>query len=276
MESQGLVQLDWTEYLRSVISHAISVTFTVPFFISLLMVFVFTWILTPLLGGIIVPKSKSFSAKDKSLFNTLASSTANAVVSTCLSTYILALGLMGTSRVLSQTPLGFIAMQFMLGYFISDFIVLLLDAQLRKDCGSIGHHLAGIIGVSLSLFYDGNYMFFIVYRMIAEASTPLVNAFHLLRMTDKKDSHLFIFVSIGMIVVFFAVRILVIPWHWYELVRAIFHPDADRVAVPLVFRYVWLAVNYIMFDWVNVYWFNKMIQGAIKFFKIGPKLAKEL
>lgn len=245
--------------------------FTPPFFISLVVGLVCTWILTPLFGGVIVPKSRTFKEKDKSLFNTLAASTLHALVTVSLSSYIMIQGLMGSNRVFSRPPLGFTTMQIMLGYFVGDFIVVLLDPHLRKDAGSIAHHMAGIIGIGLELSHQGLCMFFIVSRMISEGSTPFVNAFHMLRMTNNKETKWFLFLSVGMIITFFVFRIIVMPWYWYELVSLfLFHPDFPKL-IPWYFR-LWLIINYLAFDVLNIYWFIKMMRGAYKHFKSRSKM----
>ena len=236
--------------------------FAPPFFISVVMVFVCTWILSPLLGGKVVPKFKSFKLKDKSYFKTIPSSTIHAIVTVSLSTYILINGLMGSNRFFSKSQLGFVNMQITLGYFIGDFIVVLFDPHLRNDFPFIVHHIAGIIGLSLGLYLQGKGMFFIVYRMLGETSTPFLNAFYLFRMTDNKENKWFLFISWAMLITFFIFRIIVIPWHWYEILRAVFHPAAPQF-IPVFFRF-WLGINYLAFDVLNLFWFRKMVQGAIK------------
>ena len=236
--------------------------FAPPFFISLVMVLVCSWILSPFLGERIVPKFKTFKPIDKSVFSTIPASTIHAIVTLSLSTYILINGLMGSNRLFSKSPLGFVNMQISLGYFIGDFIVVLFDPHLRKDFSYTAHHMAGIIGLSLGLYHQGKFMFFIVYRMLAEASTPFLNAFYLFRMTDSKENYLYRFVSWSMLITFFVFRIVVIPWHWYELLSAVLHPAAPQI-IPIFFRF-WLGTNYLAFDVLNIFWLRKMVRGAIK------------
>ena len=66
----------------------------------------------------------------------------------------MAFGLMGSNHVL-KSPLGFATMQISFGYFTGDFIINLLDPKLRADTGMLVHHVAGIVGIGLSLFYQG-------------------------------------------------------------------------------------------------------------------------
>ena len=223
-------------------------------------------IISPLLCPILSPKYTTLGDQTPH-GNTMLSSTIHAIVTTILAAYIFAFGVMGTNRLFSQSPLGFAVMQISLGYFVADFLVCLWYPKLRNDIGSMIHHLAGIIGILLSLSHHGKLMFFIVYRQTAELSTPFVNLFWFLHTYKLKESWWYMFASIGMLITFFLTRIIVMPWHWYEVVSMIFSPasSVDNF-MPLGYK-IWICINYLAFDAVNVYWLNKMIKGAMKLYK---------
>jgi len=245
--------------------------FTPAFVVSFIVTLLCPFVVCPLLFPVLIPRYNSLG-ETKSHFNTLLSSTIHAVIASSLTIYILVFGVLGTNRVFSKSPLGFTLMQISLGYFVADMFVCLQDPLLRKDIGSMFHHLAGIIGIGLGLYHQGWFAFFIVYRIISELSTPFVNlrwVFYELG-PPYKDSFWYYFASFGMVVTFFLCRILVIPWHWYEVLVTITHPSA--LIVPLVLR-VWICVNYIMFDVLNLYWFGKMIRGLVKVYRSWIKKA---
>lgn len=237
---------------------------TPAFLISFLATFLSPYLLSPPLWRLLLPPNKAPPSTDMH-FHTMLSSTVHAFVSFTFSIYLMGSGLMGTNRLYSQLPLGFTVMQMSLGYFCGDFVVCLLDPKLRSDKGSMLHHLAGIVGLSLSLFLQGKAMFFVIYRLIAEASTPFVNLRSILSTLGEKDRSLYLFTGISMLVTFLLCRIIVIPWHWYEILVTVTSEECARL-VPMFFR-VWLGFNYLVFDVLNVYWFGKIVRGALKLYR---------
>ena len=88
---------------------------------------------------------------------------------------------MGTNLVYSKSQLGFTVLQLSLGYFVADFVFCCMDSNLRWDKASMIHHIAVIIGVWLTLYFQGKFMFFVFARFISELSTPVVNTFWVLQ-----------------------------------------------------------------------------------------------
>lgn len=242
---------------------------SIPYFITPVSVISFlfspltAYTLSPLLWSMILPANKT-PPRSNVYFHTLLGSTLHAFVVSLLTIYLMVYGLMGTNRVWSKSPLGFATMQISFGYFVGDFIVSLLDPKLRSDSGMLVHHVAGMVGIGLSLFYQGKFMFFVVYRLIAECSTPFVNLRYVLANFGQKNGSLYASVGISMLASFILCRIIVIPWHWYEYSTTIVTEEA-AVVVPLFFR-LWLGGNYLVFDVLNIYWCYKIVKGMIKFF----------
>ena len=235
---------------------------TPAFLMSFIVTLALPLILSPLACGILVQQSKNVPAKRQTHFHTLSSSTVHAVTVSVLAVYLLVSGTLGPTRVFSKSSVGFIALQISLGYFIGDFIVSLLDPTLRSDVGSIIHHLAGITSISIGLVHQGKLMFFIVYRLISELSTPMVNLRLFHYQLDNKNGCGYSFASLGMMVTFFLFRIAPIPWHWFVLIQTLNDPLCP-VVVELQGR-IWLVGIYIIFDVLNLYWFSKVIKVAMK------------
>ena len=223
------------------------------------------YIVSPLFWRFLLPPAGKNPPRSDVYFHTMLGSTIHAIVALSLTCYLMTFGLMGSNCVFSKSPLGIATMQISFGYFTGDFIVNLLDPKLRADRGMLIHHVAGIVGIGLSLFYQGKFMFFIVYRLIAECSMPFVNLCYILADLGEKKGSLYMFTGIGMLISFVLCRIIVIPWHWYELLTTVVTEEA-AVLVPYFFR-VWLGGNYLVFDILNVYWCHKIIRGTMKFFK---------
>ena len=236
--------------------------------ISFLAAFLSAYLLSPLFWSILLPANKN-PPRSNMYFHTMLGSTLHAVVAISLFVYLMAYGLMATNRVFSKSPLGFTAMQISLGYLLGDLIICLIDPELRHHTGFIVHHIAGIVGISLSLFHQGKLMFFVVYRLIAECSTPFVNLRYILSDLGIKDGSSYLFAGISMLISFILCRIVVLPWHWYELLTCVMTEEATEL-VPLFFKF-WLGFNYLVFDVLNVYWTYKMIRGLLKLIKAKRK-----
>ena len=247
-------------YEPNTLPFLISPAFLTSFCISLLT----PYLVSPLLWSILLPVNKN-PPKSNMYFHTMLTSTIHAIVSALLTSYLLVYGMMGINRVFSKSSLGFMTMQISLGYFVGDFIVCLCDAKLRASTASLIHHVAGIVGLSLSLFFQGKLMFFVVYRLIAEFSTPFVNLRYILSDLQRKDGHAYLFAGFSMLITFVICRIIVIPWHWYEIVTTLVTEEA-AVIIPLFFQ-VWLGGTYLLFDVLNVYWCYKIVRGVRKLVK---------
>ena len=241
---------------------------TPTFLISFLAALLIPYLVSPPFWSLLLPTNKN-PPRSNMFFHTILTSTIHAIVSSILTFYLIGFGLMGTNRVFSKSSLGFATIQISLGYFFGDLIVGLLDPKLRMDTLGLIHHVAGIVGLSFCLFYQGKFMFFVIYRLIAECSTPFINLRHILSDLEEKDGVPYIFVGIGMLVTFVVCRIIVIPWHWYEILKVVVTEEAI-VLVPLFFR-VGLVGNYLIFDILNVYWCYKIVRGAVKLIKTKRK-----
>ena len=105
--------------------------------------------MSPVIGRKYIPEKYAKLDKKKGFYNTLLSSTIHALIVSSGTGYLLITGGLGNNPVYSKSPFGFAVMQISLGYFLADFIVCLLDKNLRQDFGSLAHHVAGIIGIAL-------------------------------------------------------------------------------------------------------------------------------
>ena len=196
-------------------------------------------------------------------FDTLLASTIHAVLAVTFSSYSLAFGLLETYRVFSKSSLGFVTLQVSLGYFVADLVIILLDPKLRSDKASLMHHIAGIVGLVLSLHFQGKLMYYLIFRLISELSTPFVNMRWVLYEFRITNGILYRAAAYGMMATFFFTRIITMPWFWYDFYYCFMHPGI--VIVPDFFK-VWAVCNFSAFDVLNLYWFYKMVRGAMKLY----------
>ncbi|XP_064383480.1 TLC domain-containing protein 4-B-like [Halichondria panicea] len=232
--------------------------------ISFIIALILPKLLSPLACGIFQPRTKNIPPKLQTHFHTLISSTIHAIVVTVIDVYLILSGSLGTNYIFSKNSLGFASLQFSLGYFVGDFIVCFMDPYLRSDMGSISHHVTGLLSISFSLANQGIFMYLITFRTIAELSTPFVNLRWYHYQLGNKDNFWYKFASLSMMALFFLSRIATLPYNWYALIVTLMDPQC-AVIVKIYYR-VWIVSGYLVLDFLNLYWFSKMLKGARKFF----------
>ena len=216
---------------------------------------------SPMIADRYIPHVYSKMDKKKSFLISLPGSTLHAIIVSFTTCYMLLTGAMGTNLVYFKSQLGFTVLQLSLGYFVADFVFCCMDSNLRWDKASMIHHMAVIIGVWLVLYFQGRFMFFVIFPYISELSTPVVNTFWVLVIINRKGSTLFLVTSIAMVVVLFLCRILPIWWFWMNLIAVLMDPASTIV---LWYVRVWTVFTYVAFDVLNNLWFWKMLKGAVK------------
>ena len=237
--------------------------FSLPSFISFLVALVCCYVISPLLVSHLIPKAQlqQLPRKKMQLMYTLLGSTVHAVVVTLFASYVLASGSLSRNRVFSYSPDGYAVLQITLGYATADFIICILDPYLRTMPSILAHHVGMIAGISMC-FYHRLYMFFVVYRLLSEFSTPFVNMRLFVCEIGDKRSWWYVIASCGMIFSFFLCRILVIPWHTYGLIVSFISTAAN---IP-TYLLAYMVLNFGTFDVLNVYWFYKMVKGGLKYY----------
>ena len=237
--------------------------FTLATFVSAAFTLLCYLVLSPLLSRRLVKAYRTLKHKDH--WNTLLSSTIHALISTVLSLIVI-LGGYIDDYVLSESTLGFLTLQISLGYFLGDFLVVMSSESLRRDIGVVCHHLASGVGILLTLYYEGHCLFFAVYRLIGELSTPFVNLRWILQQTHMpKTSKWYIVAAVGMTGTFFISRIVPIPWHWMVTISTM--TDEASFVIPFKYR-VFMVVSYLVLDLLNLFWMYKIGKGIFKFIRV--------
>lgn len=232
-----------------------------PFFISLAVTFICSFFLNPFLSNCLVPQEKYQKlGKKKTFFNSFLSSAVHGVTAVVLSCLVLGWTDLGEDKIFNISPAAISALHVTLGYTVADTVLCLSDPYLRGHYVTILHHVAMFTGIGMGL-YHRLFIFFIVYRLLSEFSTPFVDLWTVLREVGNRNGRLFYVASVGMMTSFFLCRVLVIPWHNYELLAAIFSPAGSVVPWYL---HLYMIVNFTAFDAFNLYWFSKMLRGGYK------------
>ena len=69
----------------------------------------------------------------------------------------------------------------------------------------------------------------------------------------------------------FLCRMVKMPWHWYALYDTISSVEGANVSMLVIIQ---ALINFVSFDVLNVYWFSKMVKGAVKLAKRHSTAAK--
>lgn len=153
------------------------------------------------------------------------------------------------------------------GYFLSDFVVIVRHfrtlATPSENALFLVHHLFGAIGYIICVS-TSTYLYFGMFRLMSELSTPFVSIHCLLtggatKKPDEKTSKSTLLLVNGtlLIGIFFVVRVLAVPV-WYHVVVSFWHQWQSPM---------WLKVAFFVFslvgDSLNIFWFIGIVKGAI-------------
>ena len=225
------------------------------------------FLIIPAVSAAIVPKYKELDRHKKAYWDTLPASTFHSIVLSLVTCYLMLFDQLRDEYIFSQSPIGRALLRFSVGYFCADFILIMLDSKMRRDTLSVVHHILGMFGIWLGIYFDGVAMYWIIYRFITETSTPFVNFLHCMRAVGyPKNSPLFVANSLLLITTFYLCRMVIIPYHWYGLYYYVYTDPSMTTIWPVIIQY-WTVITFVLFDALNVVWAYKLTQGACKVVK---------
>ncbi|XP_043940577.1 TLC domain-containing protein 4-like isoform X2 [Protopterus annectens] len=147
------------------------------------------------------------------------------------------------------------------GYLIYDLLLLIRYWKLMGDAFFICHHLAALYAYSYVLS-RGVLPYFANFRLISELSTPFVNQrWFFDAVCFPRSSRPVLCNGVAMTVVFFLVRIAVIPTY-YARVFSTFGTEAfEKLGTgPQV---AWI-VSSLSLEVLNIIWMYKIFRGCYK------------
>ena len=230
-------------------------------FASFAVIILCRFIMSPVLASAFIEKDKLKQLGDRrGLFHSYLGSLVHALGALAFSVYILSTEELNKDPIFSITRNSMTVMHITMGYSLADMLICLIDPHLRMVYSNLLHHTCMIAGITMGLYHQ-LYIFFIVYRLMAELSTPFVDWRAVIYEVGDKNGRWYYIASFGMMITFFLCRIMVVPWHNYVLFTTIFSPEA---AVVPWYLNLYMVVNYTAFDFLNIYWFYKMLKGGYK------------
>ncbi|CAK8689648.1 unnamed protein product [Clavelina lepadiformis] len=151
------------------------------------------------------------------------------------------------------------------------FMLLYLPTTLDGYWGSLLHHFCMLVTYGTALVYSV-YVHFCIARTIAEFSTPFVNTRWMLYKCKQQNSKVYLVNGIMMALAFLIFRILAMPYCYGRMYEQYYyHPiDFARLGIfPL------LLVFAIIVDFLNIFWFKKIMKGIMKYMMVPNLKSKE-
>ncbi|KAG7506090.1 hypothetical protein JOB18_046556 [Solea senegalensis] len=147
------------------------------------------------------------------------------------------------------------------GYLLYDLVLLACNWSTMGDSFFVCHHLAALYAYGYVLT-RGVLPYFANFRLISELSTPFVNQRWFFQALNFPRSHrLVVLNGVAMSVVFFLVRIAVMPSYWVS-VFATFGTEAfERLGLGA--QVAWIT-SCIALDILNTIWMYKITLGCYK------------
>uniref|UniRef100_UPI00398EEFE7 TLC domain-containing protein 4-B isoform X2 n=1 Tax=Pristiophorus japonicus TaxID=55135 RepID=UPI00398EEFE7 len=147
------------------------------------------------------------------------------------------------------------------GYLISDFLLILWYWNAIGDRYFIIHHLTALYAYYYVLG-QGLLPYFANFRLIAEFSTPFVNQRWFLEVLGyPKTSMPNIINGFLMLMIFFLVRIAVMPVYYHKMIST-FGSEAFY-KLGLRAQFAWIVAS-VCLDVMNIMWMYKIGKGCYK------------
>ncbi|CAK8689638.1 unnamed protein product [Clavelina lepadiformis] len=222
-----------------------------------------------LLTKVIIPKTCSqylkhekLSENQKSEFALRMSSNFHAILVSCICLYLILFDeTIRTDPVWGYSELVATNLTITVGFLLADLLVMSSSFEAAGGSWTLCfHHVGSIYAYSLAI-RNGVLLYFANFRLLAEISTPFVNARWCLATLNMKDNKLYFINGVLMAAVFFLCRIAIMPFFYYMAWQVISTESYQRVSFPI--HVSWLGIC-LMLDVFNCIWFDKMVRGALK------------
>ncbi|NP_001349444.1 TLC domain-containing protein 4-B isoform X1 [Danio rerio] len=129
------------------------------------------------------------------------------------------------------------------------------------DVFFVCHHLAALYAYGYVLT-RGVLPYFANFRLISELSTPFVNQRWFFEALAYPRTHQLVVANgIAMAVVFFLVRIAVMPPYWAKVFGIIYSPTFEKLGLAI--QVAWI-ISCVCLDILNIIWMYKIARGCYK------------
>ncbi|XP_034046924.1 TLC domain-containing protein 4-B-like isoform X3 [Thalassophryne amazonica] len=147
------------------------------------------------------------------------------------------------------------------GYLLYDLLLLACNWSTVGDSFFVWHHLAALYAYGYVLT-RGVLPYFANFRLISELSTPFVNQrwfFEALKY--PRSNRMVVLNGVAMAVVFFLVRIAIMPSYWVSVFATFGTPEFERLGFGA--QVAWIT-SCVALDILNTIWMYKITRGCYK------------
>lgn len=168
----------------------------------------------------------------------------------------------GTALTLRATPLTRAALGMSAGYFLVDLALVLRHAGLGGP-PMVAHHVSALAALAIGGTRDEGHLYTLAL-MLAEATTPLVNARYFLDAAGLRSHWAYLANGLALTASWGLVRVLGFAAFFVHLARH----WADVQALSPACRLLLTTVP-VLFSGLNLYWFGLLLKGAVKVLRGG-------
>jgi len=209
-------------------------------------------------------------SKKRQEWDSRTTSTLHAVIVGILAVIVVFRTKSGTNLTWLEDPLSTFNVAFSCGYLITDVIAMgIYYNEIGGTVGYMTHHIISIYAYLLCIT-QGYLSYYANFRIISEASTPLLNFRWKLYVTGHEKSSLYFWNGMALLLIFFICRIIPIPIFWasiYQLQKT----EIYLTSVGPIVHYLWLGVCLIL-DVLNLYWFTLLCKRSFQFLRVKTKI----
>ncbi|XP_056460922.1 TLC domain-containing protein 4-B [Gadus chalcogrammus] len=217
---------------------------------------------SPLLSAVLTPAYGLVPANKLTEWNSRLVSTVHALVVGLFCLYILCFDdKVNADPVWGDPTLVKLNVAITCGYLVYDLVLLACNWSTMGDGFFVCHHLAALYAYGYVLT-RGVLPYFANFRLISELSTPFVNQRWFYEMLKYPRSHrLVVLNGVAMAVVFFLVRIAVMPPYWASVFATFGTESFARLGLGA--QVAWIS-SCIALDVLNTIWMYKIARGCYK------------
>ncbi|XP_018594157.1 TLC domain-containing protein 4-B [Scleropages formosus] len=217
---------------------------------------------SPLLSAFITPSYRRLAPGKLTEWNSRMVSTIHAFVVGLFCLYILWFDdAVNADPVWGDPTLVKLNVAITCGYLLYDLALLACNWSTMGDGFFVCHHVAALYAYSYVLT-RGLLPYFANFRLISELSTPFVNQrWFFEALSFPRSHHLVVANGVAMAVVFFLVRIAVIPTYYARVIATFGTPAFYRLGLGA--QVAWI-LSCVCLDILNAIWMYKIARGCYR------------
>ena len=165
------------------------------------------------------------------------------------------------SETTADSLLPLIANEISLSYFVTELatVFVYFPNTLMEDKPDLLHHVCGIVGLGITLYWQGILVELSIIKLLSQLTIPLLLIRLFLLNWGMSNTLIYLVAFTAMILAHFVLRIAMIPTFWTTF-SVLVHTEGITLFVAVI------AVVSIVIDVLNFYWLARMVHTYIKYY----------